>query len=64
MAHDTKYTKLGNPNKLGYHATGVVVDSLKELPDNVGLSPHQAAKAKMTKQGKHKGSVLYTKYDK
>jgi len=64
MAHDSKYGKL-SAGDCCYKtvAAKTNIDSPSEASSRM-LSEHEAAKAKMTKQGKHKGSLLYTKYDK
>jgi hypothetical protein len=64
MAHKSKYTKTGNPNSMGYVGSSRDLHDLGEIPASAVLSPHQAAKDAMSNEGKHKGSVLYTKYDK
>lgn len=63
MAHDSKYGKHEAYDCKGTEVT-VNVDSLSDLPPGASLSLEEQAKQKMSNQGKHKGTFLYTKYDK
>jgi len=64
MANDSKY-KTHNPTDL---CKGVIVqsniDSLADLQPGAVISLEVEAKNKVSNAGKHKGSLLYTKYDK
>jgi hypothetical protein len=63
MAHDSKYSKLSGDCCYKTTAVETVIDDPSSAKSKM-ISEHEAAKAKMTNQGKHKGSLLYTKYDK
>lgn len=62
MATD-KYTKVGAPNLTEGVQCAVDVDIKSDLPSQTS-DLEGAAKAALTQQGKHKGSVLYTRLDK
>jgi hypothetical protein len=64
MAHDSKHKSHSGKNISGCSGLSVNVDSLSDLPKGAVLSLEDEARNKVSKHGKHKGSVLYTKYDK
>jgi hypothetical protein len=62
MAHDSKYSKLSGDCCEETTAVKSSTDTASDLQPL--LSEHDAARAKLSQAGKHKGSYLYTKYDK
>jgi hypothetical protein len=63
MAHDSKYGKVSGECCYETVAAKTNISGTDEAT-SLMLSENEASKAKMTNQGKHKGSLLYTKYDK
>jgi paraquat-inducible protein B len=61
MAHDSKYKAHSGKNISGCSGMSVNVDSLSDLPKGAVMSLERDAKNKVSKQGKHKGSMMYTK---
>lgn len=61
MAHDSKHKSHSGKDISGCAGLSVNVDSLSDLPKGANASIEHEAKKRVTKQGKHKGSMMYTK---